>query len=129
MIDSVLNLLFRCAHARLTRPFSPVSVHGASQAGTYVVCLDCGKQFAYDLKEMRIGKPIDRSHDASVVPPSIPMPRKKKLKYALWAAVPLAVAVVALKTKKSKRPENSGMNEEPSEAAPCKPGEGGSAPE
>jgi hypothetical protein len=126
VIDSILNLLFRCAHQRLTRPFSPVSVHGVSKEGTYVVCLACGKQFAYDLKEMRIGKPIDRSHDASVVPPSIPMPRKKKLKYALWA-VPLAVAVgVALKTKKSKRPENSGTNEEPSEAAPGKPGEGGS---
>ena len=54
---------------------------------------------------MRIGKPIDRSHDASVVPPSIPMPRKKQLKYAFMGAVPLAVAVgVALKTKKSKRP-------------------------
>src|SRR6266516_3954107 len=109
VIDSMLNLVFRCAHVRLTRPFSPVSVHGVSQGGTYVVCLDCGKQFAYDLKEMRIGKPIDGLHDASVVPPSIPMPRKKKLKYALWAAVPLAVAVgVALKIKKPKRPGISG---------------------
>ena len=101
MIDSMLNLLFRCAHQRLTRPFSPVSLHGASPGAAYVVCLDCGKQFAYDLDKMRVGKSIDRSNDASVVPPNIPMPRKKKLKYAFWAAVPVALAVgVALKKKK-----------------------------
>jgi hypothetical protein len=26
----------------------------ASLTGTYVVCLDCGKEFAYDWQEMRI---------------------------------------------------------------------------
>ena len=66
-----------------------------------MVCLDCGRQFAYDLTEMKIGRPIDRSHGAAVVPSNLPMPRKKKLKYAFWAAVPVALAVgVALKTKK-----------------------------
>ena len=132
MIDSLLNLLFRCAHLRLTRPFSPVSVRGASQGETYVVCLDCGKQFAYDLDEMRVGKPIDRSNDASVMPPDTSMPRKKKLKYALWAAVPVAVAVgVAFKTKKSKRPGDSGTNEEPTStsADTGKPREDGPAPQ
>src|SRR5258708_28964751 len=74
VIDSILNLLFRCAHPRLTRPFSPVSLHGASQGGAYVVCLDCGKQFAYDLTEMKIGRSIDRSHEAAVVPSNLPMP-------------------------------------------------------
>jgi len=29
----------------------------ASQTGTYVVCLDCGKEFAYDWQEMRTQKP------------------------------------------------------------------------
>ncbi len=86
------------------------------------MCLDCGKQFSYDLEEMRIGKPIDRSHGASVVPPDSPMPRKKKLKYALWATVPVAVAVgVALKAKKSKPPGNSGITKEPSQAERDKP--------
>jgi len=28
---------------------------------TYVVCLDCGKQFEYDLKTMRLGKVINAS--------------------------------------------------------------------
>jgi hypothetical protein len=129
VIDSILNLLFRCAHQRLTRPFSPVSVHGDSQGEAYVVCLDCGKQFTYDLRAMRVGRPIDRSHDASVLPPSIPAPRKKKLKYAMWAAVPVAVAVSVALNKKSKRDGNSGTGEEPGEAAPGKPGEGGPDPQ
>ena len=125
MIDSILNLLFRCAHRRLTRPFSPLN-YGGPREESYVVCLDCGKQFSYDLEEMRIGKPIDRSHDASVVPPNSPMPRKKKLKYALWAAVPVAVAVgVALKTKKPKPQGNPGVDKETSKADLGKPGEGG----
>ncbi|HWR16758.1 MAG TPA: hypothetical protein VN577_18170 [Terriglobales bacterium] len=25
--------------------------------GTYIVCLDCGKEFAYDWKEMRVVSP------------------------------------------------------------------------
>lgn len=122
VIDSILNLLFRCAHQRLTRPFSPVSLHGVTQGETYVVCLDCGKQFDYDLKEMRVGRPIDRSNDASVLPPNTPDPREKKLKYALWAAVPVAVAVgVAFKNKKPNRDGNSGASEEPGKAAPEEP--------
>ena len=27
------------------------------RSGTYVVCLDCGKEFAYDWKDMRVGQP------------------------------------------------------------------------
>ena len=89
------------------------------------MCLDCGKQFSYDLGEMRIGKPIDRSHDASVVPPESPMPRKKKLKYALWVTVPVAVAVgVALKAKKSRPAGDSEIPEEPSKPDRDKPGGG-----
>src|SRR4051794_1056977 len=45
VIDNIVNLLFRCAHVRLTRPFSPMTPRGASQVEAYVVCLDCGKQF------------------------------------------------------------------------------------
>jgi hypothetical protein len=58
MIETVLNLLFNCTHRHLTRPFTPVNVaHGE----TYVVCLDCGKQFAYDLNTMHIGKVIEQT--------------------------------------------------------------------
>lgn len=28
-----------------------------ARSGTYIVCLDCGKEFDYNWKEMRIGGP------------------------------------------------------------------------
>ena len=109
MIDSVLNLLFRCSHRRLTRPFAPITKAGQPHSQSYVVCLDCGKQFEYDLNEMRIGKAIDYSHDASVVPPNMPKPRKTQVKYALLAAVPAAIVVGAVLKgrKKAAEPEDS----------------------
>jgi len=100
VIDTLLNLLFRCAHRHLTRPISPVSKAGVPHSETYVVCLDCAKQFAYDPKEMRIGKAIEHPHDACVLPSNMPRPRQTKVKYALGAALPIAVLVAAaLKTK------------------------------
>jgi DNA-directed RNA polymerase subunit RPC12/RpoP len=59
VIDTLLNLVFRCGHRRLTRPVTPVTTVGVPHGETYVVCLDCGKQFSYDPKEMRLGKAID----------------------------------------------------------------------
>jgi hypothetical protein len=102
MIDSILNLLFRCSHSRLTRPMTPVLKTGRPHGDTYIVCLDCGKQFEYDLKTMQMGKAIDHSHDAGVLPPNMPKPRNSKVKYALLAAVPLAVVVGAALTGKKK---------------------------
>jgi hypothetical protein len=96
MIDSLLNLLFRCPHRRLTRPVAPITKAGQPHSQSYVVCLDCGKQFEYDLNKMRIGKAIDHSHDAGVVPPDSSKPRKTKIKYALLAAVPAAVVLGAV---------------------------------
>jgi len=58
MIDSLLNLLFRCSHKRLSRPVTPVVRHGQPPVETYVVCLDCGQHFAYDARNMRLGKRI-----------------------------------------------------------------------
>ena len=31
---------------------------GVPRGGAYVVCLDCGRHFAYDTREMRVGKEI-----------------------------------------------------------------------
>lgn len=105
MIDSVLNLLFRCPHRRLTRPVTPVSKAGVPQGQTYVVCLDCGKQFSYDLENMRVGRPLEGSHDGGVLPPNMPKPRSRKIKYALWASVPLAVLIgTALKKETRRKP-------------------------
>lgn len=118
MIDSLLNLLFRCAHRRLTRPVAPVTKAGQPHSQSYVVCLDCGKQFEYDLAEMRIGKAINHSHDSGVVPPRGPVPPATKMKYAVLAAVPVALVVGAVfKTKK------------PDPARPGPTGENGAKPE
>ncbi|MEO8595700.1 MAG: hypothetical protein ABI759_20440 [Candidatus Solibacter sp.] len=70
MIDSLLNLIFRCRHKRLTRPLSRVTKPGEPHAHTYVVCLDCGKQFEYDPETMRLGKAVDRKSDVRATAPA-----------------------------------------------------------
>jgi hypothetical protein len=106
MIDTVLNLLFRCPHRRLTRPVAPVTKAGQPHSQSYVVCLDCGKQFEYDLNEMRIGKVIDHSHDVGVVPPQLTTPTRTKVRYGLLAAVPASILFAMLaKRKKGTAPK------------------------
>lgn len=58
MIDTLANLLFRCWHRRLSRPMSPVQKTGTDDDRGFVVCLDCGKRFGYDMAKMEIGKPL-----------------------------------------------------------------------
>jgi hypothetical protein len=62
MLISLFNSLFGCSHKRTTFPITPTrkSALPASPArmGTYVACLDCGKEFRYNWKEMRIGEPV-----------------------------------------------------------------------
>lgn len=92
MLGSIFESLFGCSHRRLTRPITPVSKPGVPSGETYVVCLECGKQFAYDWNHMRIGKPIERSPDSGVLQPEMPVAAKTKIKYALFgSAIPLAV--------------------------------------
>jgi hypothetical protein len=60
MLQSLLNTLFGCSHQRKTFPLTPARKNvspaaAASRNGTYVVCLDCGKEFAYNWDEMRVG--------------------------------------------------------------------------
>jgi hypothetical protein len=58
MIGKLVDVLFGCRHARYS---FPVTIRGAkrrpqaaSLTGTYVVCLDCGKEFAYDWQQMKV---------------------------------------------------------------------------
>ena len=55
---SLVDLLFGCWHRNLSFPLSVKQSQPRSPAawrtGTYVVCLECGKEFAYDWQEMRI---------------------------------------------------------------------------
>jgi hypothetical protein len=54
----LFEMMFGCSHKRCS---FPITVRGqqrrspaASLTGTYVVCLDCGQEFAYDWQEMRM---------------------------------------------------------------------------
>ena len=54
---NIFDVLFGCLHKRTTFPISKRGTprpHTAGRTGTYVVCLDCGKEFAYDWQKMRI---------------------------------------------------------------------------
>jgi hypothetical protein len=60
MLIALLNSLFGCSHQRTTFPLTPSRKMStsANRHGTYVVCLDCGQEFRYDWKEMRVGEQV-----------------------------------------------------------------------
>ena len=119
MIDTVLNLLFRCSHRRLSRPVSPPSKKGVSQGPAYVVCLDCGRHFAYDTFQMRLGKRLEDPETAPVPDPleAKPKPPGSKLKFALWAGLPLVVLLGSFLKSGKRRAAEPGAKPE-AEAKP-----------
>jgi hypothetical protein len=106
MIDTIANLLFRCSHQRITRPITPVSKGGDRSGETYVVCLECGKQFHYDLTEMRIGKPVAAAETAGVLPAE-PKRSTRKLRYAALASA-LPIAWLVGKSIRNRRKRSAG---------------------
>jgi hypothetical protein len=62
MVNSLLGLILGCSHKKTTFPITPRKKTRPGQfrstKGTYIVCLDCGKEFDYNWKEMRIGGPV-----------------------------------------------------------------------
>jgi hypothetical protein len=70
MVGKLVDLMFGCWHGKFS---FPITVRGearrsrpaASLTGTYVACLDCGKEFPYDWQEMKVltdgGKKARRS--------------------------------------------------------------------
>jgi hypothetical protein len=62
MLNSLFESIFGCAHRRTTFPITPSRSSARSEnarRGTYIVCLDCGKEFDYDWKEMHIGAQLE----------------------------------------------------------------------
>ena len=106
MIDSLFNTLFRCSHRRTTFPLTQARKTGADESETYVVCLDCGKQFTYDWEHMRIEKPVDIAA-ASTPPfaeaPTIPFKTKRALRYLAWASALSAAWAVGRAVKSRRR--------------------------
>ena len=62
---SLLDVLFGCSHRHYSFPITKRPgqrrTPAASLTGTYVACLDCGKEFPYDWQEMKVieGKPLN----------------------------------------------------------------------
>lgn len=58
MIAKLYDAFFGCRHARYSFPVTIRRVSRRPQAaaltGTYVACLDCGKEFPYDWQEMKV---------------------------------------------------------------------------
>lgn len=61
MISTLLDTFFGCWHSRYSFPISVktanLRVGAAFHTGTYVVCLDCGKELPYDWKKMKVVSP------------------------------------------------------------------------
>jgi hypothetical protein len=58
MISKLFDTFFGCCHNHYSFPITVRSRArrnaAASLTGTYVVCLDCGKEFPYDWQEMKV---------------------------------------------------------------------------
>jgi len=55
MFDALLNYLFGCSHKRTTFPLTLAAKFSNRQRTTYISCLNCGVEFVYDWKHMRVG--------------------------------------------------------------------------
>jgi hypothetical protein len=58
MMERIFDFLFGCSHEHYSFPMTSKSTQrrstAASLTGTYVVCLDCGKEFPYDWQKMKL---------------------------------------------------------------------------
>lgn len=71
MMSKVLNAVFGCWHSHYTFPITVRARSrrspAASVTGTYVVCLDCGKELPYDWSEMKVLDPQPRAAAPALV--------------------------------------------------------------
>jgi len=60
MFANVFDMLFGCWHRNYSFPITTAKKansncsQAADLTGTYVVCLDCGKEFPYDWEQMKV---------------------------------------------------------------------------
>ena len=69
MFTKIMDTLFGCRHSRYSFPMTIRAgsrrATTAARTGTYVVCLDCGREFGYDWHDMRIVS--SRTHDSRAI--------------------------------------------------------------
>jgi len=80
MILNFVDMLFGCWHSNYSFPISAKSGQRRSEAaratGTYVVCLDCGKEFSYDWKQMKVVNSAPEPH-SNLVDAAAPLVSKQ----------------------------------------------------
>ena len=56
MLANVFDMLFGCWHKNYSFPITArrAGSNAAAAKGTYVVCLDCGREFPYDWNKMQV---------------------------------------------------------------------------
>jgi hypothetical protein len=71
MFSKLMDAMFGCRHARYS---FPITLRAGSRrnptaqgSGTYVACLDCGKEFRYDWQEMKVMRSQAREATPSLV--------------------------------------------------------------
>ena len=75
-----------CRHTRTTFPMTPRS--GIRAGRTYVTCLNCGADFDYDWKNMKLGSQIDAPSSGPALPHVSPT-IKQMLLAPFQSALPL----------------------------------------
>ena len=62
LFSALWDVFFGCRHPHYSFPISRKILKqrsgAASTTGTYVVCLECGKEFAYDWEQMKVASPL-----------------------------------------------------------------------
>lgn len=68
---NLLDVMFGCSHKHTTFPLTPARQNsmmpGAVRKGTYVVCLDCGKEFSYNWRDMTLGQQLKPLYNSSSI--------------------------------------------------------------
>jgi hypothetical protein len=71
MLTKMMNAVFGCRHSRYSFPITMRAnarrTPTVMRTGTYVVCLDCGKEFSYDWQEMKVAEFQPRKAAAPLV--------------------------------------------------------------
>jgi hypothetical protein len=66
MVAKLFDALFGCRHSNYSFPITVRSrsrrIPAAALTGTYVACLDCGREFPYDWQDMKMVRSVPRAN-------------------------------------------------------------------